>query len=309
MRHPNYLLNPGDMFQVNIDSVLYATGRGKTGQLREPKSWDVTSRKAKVPAEEEAAEAGEEVEAEVEAAEKATEVTADEPTDTEQASKQLRFLSKITKRILADDKYKLKANKKRDLRQFIKEAREAMSKMGRKDAEQMASTDLVSTISDMLKELALQNGKVIEQARQSNAFSAKATDDAEKAAEEASSEKKAASAAAAAPTSTGETESKKKKGPSWQFQLEEAELDAMKKEVKDFEDNPYDPSKPYHTPWQPRPYMSAFAFIPRYLEVNQNVCAAVYLRHPVARRNYAEVPSPFPPHVMQLAFNWYLRRR
>jgi hypothetical protein len=66
---------------------------------------------------------------------------------------------------------------------------------------------------------------------------------------------------------------------------------------------------PYATPWRPRDYMSAFAFIPRYLEVNQNVCAAVYLRHPVARPGLAEVPTPFHIETGQLAFNWYLRRR
>ena len=66
---------------------------------------------------------------------------------------------------------------------------------------------------------------------------------------------------------------------------------------------------PYATPWRPRDYMSAFAFIPRYLEVNQNICAAVYLRHPVARPGLAEVPTPFHFETGQLAFNWYLRRR
>jgi hypothetical protein len=55
--------------------------------------------------------------------------------------------------------------------------------------------------------------------------------------------------------------------------------------------------------------MSAFAFIPRYLEVNQNVCSAVYLRHPVARPGLAEVPSPLGAESADLAFNWYLRRR
>jgi hypothetical protein len=54
--------------------------------------------------------------------------------------------------------------------------------------------------------------------------------------------------------------------------------------------------------------MSPFAFVPRYLEVNQNICAAVYLRHPVARPGLSEVPTPFSPTLSQLAFNWYLRR-
>lgn len=61
--------------------------------------------------------------------------------------------------------------------------------------------------------------------------------------------------------------------------------------------------------WRTRNWMSAFAFIPRYLEVNQNVCSAVYLRHPVARPGLAEVPSPFAAETQTLAFQWYLRRR
>lgn len=61
--------------------------------------------------------------------------------------------------------------------------------------------------------------------------------------------------------------------------------------------------------WKSRNWMSAFAFIPRYLEVNQNVCSAVYLRHPVARPGLAEVPSPFAADTQTLAFQWYLRRR
>lgn len=62
-------------------------------------------------------------------------------------------------------------------------------------------------------------------------------------------------------------------------------------------------------PWTSKDWMSAFAFIPRYLEVNQNVCSAVYLRDPVARPGIAEVPSPFAPETLGLAFQWYLRRR
>lgn len=30
MRHPSYLLNPGDLFQVEPDRVMYATGAPKT---------------------------------------------------------------------------------------------------------------------------------------------------------------------------------------------------------------------------------------------------------------------------------------
>ncbi len=54
----------------------------------------------------------------------------------------------------------------------------------------------------------------------------------------------------------------------------------MEEHMREAEENPYDPSKPYATPWRPRNYMAPFAFIPQYLEVNQNICSAVYLRHP-----------------------------
>jgi len=74
-------------------------------------------------------------------------------------------------------------------------------------------------------------------------------------------------------------------------------------------DRAFDPSKPYRTPWRPRYYLSAFAFIPRYLEVSHNTGHAVYLRHPVARPMQSEVPTPFHHETLQLAYNWFLRRR
>ena len=61
--------------------------------------------------------------------------------------------------------------------------------------------------------------------------------------------------------------------------------------------------------WVPRPYLSPFAFIPRYLEVNHAICSAVYLRHPVCGPGFAEVPTPYGLETGALAFNWYLRRR
>lgn len=91
--------------------------------------------------------------------------------------------------------------------------------------------------------------------------------------------------------------------------LSDVEEKQLQKAIARARENPIDESKPYATPWRPRPYMSAFAFIPRYLEVNHNICSAVYLRHPVARPGMSEVPSPFNEGTQQLAFNWYLRRR
>ena len=91
--------------------------------------------------------------------------------------------------------------------------------------------------------------------------------------------------------------------------LSDQDLKDLRAALELLQNNPIDPSKPYLTPWQPREYMSAFAFIPRYLEVNQNICAAVYLRHPVARPGLAEVPTPFAEGTSAIAFAWYLRRR
>ena len=61
--------------------------------------------------------------------------------------------------------------------------------------------------------------------------------------------------------------------------------------------------------WHPREWLSPFAFVPRYLEVNYAVCSAVYLRHPVCGPGFAEVPTPYGAETGALAFNWYLRRR
>ena len=91
--------------------------------------------------------------------------------------------------------------------------------------------------------------------------------------------------------------------------LDSTQLKTLRDALKDARENPVDPSKPYATPWRPREWMSAFAFVPRYLEVHQRVCAAVYLRHPVARPGLAEVPTPYGTEINTLAHNWYLRRR
>jgi hypothetical protein len=92
-------------------------------------------------------------------------------------------------------------------------------------------------------------------------------------------------------------------------ELSDEEFETLQRALTQMRDNPLDNSKTYSTPWQPRQYMSAFAFIPRYLEVNQNICAAVYLRHPVARPGSAEVPTPFGESIATPAYGWYLRRR
>src|ERR1700759_5815024 len=44
MIHPGYLLNPGDMFSVDVDTVLWATGRHDlTGKLKATSSEELES--------------------------------------------------------------------------------------------------------------------------------------------------------------------------------------------------------------------------------------------------------------------------
>lgn len=69
-----------------------------------------------------------------------------------------------------------------------------------------------------------------------------------------------------------------------------------------------DASKPYFTPWTPRPFLGCFAVLPSHLEVSFSTCHAVYLRDPVARPGHSEVITPFPDHVHERAYMYYARK-
>lgn len=68
------------------------------------------------------------------------------------------------------------------------------------------------------------------------------------------------------------------------------------------------PSKPYFTPWKPRPFLAPFAILPHHLEVSFKTCHAIYLRDPVARPGHSEVITPFDVPVHQRAYMYYIRR-
>lgn len=311
MNHASYLLNPGDMFQVDPECVMTATGK-KKGKPRTLQQKAKGGRPAEGEEEEGDVEAEAEAEAEADAdaaedsaepAEAASEAAEPSPEEErEQLAKRLKFLSKTAKLVLTTDKDGLSVKKKRQLRSFIKEARDVSSQLGRKNAARAVTTDLVGSINAMLKEMVLNDPKVAGKAEASGAFTAEETAEATAAAAETAEE-------TAKPEAAPRDNKDKDKKDEERYEMTDEEADQLAQMVRDYEDNPVDETKPYATPWEPRRYMSPFAFIPRYLEVNQNICAAVYLRHPVARQGQAEVPSPFPPHVMELAFNWYLRRR
>ncbi|SCU85554.1 LADA_0D08218g1_1 [Lachancea dasiensis] len=69
----------------------------------------------------------------------------------------------------------------------------------------------------------------------------------------------------------------------------------------------HDPSKPYFTPWKPRPFLAPFAILPHHIEVSFKTCHAVYLRDPVARPGQSEVISPFGLPVHERAYMYYVR--
>ncbi|KAI6382435.1 hypothetical protein MCOR25_000728 [Pyricularia grisea] len=281
MRYPGYLLNPGDMFQVDPDRVMMATGAKKGNvefYLERQKNGTKRAGSAKAGKGEEEAEVAEE-DAEAAAEETSDAAVAVESAETEPVdeAEALKKTQEDLKKLLASAKDILKTNsgkdveakRKQKLRAFTKEAKEVLARTGRKNASVEGSTIQVDELSNLLSSLAV-----------------------------SPAEAKEAAAKATSPSD-----------PNSYDGLTDSEKRRFHEIMDEYNENPVDFSKPYWTPWKPRKWLAPFVFIPQYLEVNQNVCSAVYLRHPVARAGQSEVPSPFPEFIGQLAFNWYLRRR
>ncbi|KAI1368629.1 hypothetical protein F5Y08DRAFT_295408 [Xylaria arbuscula] len=271
--YPAYRLNPGDMFQVDPERVLYATGMPK----QPPKDQKRPSSLAEES--EEATEEAVEAAAEEDPADQAAEIEQDPdttdapeaaPLDMKPTRKQIQDLTDQAKTVLAEQR--LGVAQKKNLRKFVQSSKLLMSRTGRSDA---SPTEITDELATLVAELDLGVGQ--------------------------DKNKPAA-------TGGGASSSSDAIASLTNSQLRELEQ-RLEEHMREEQENPYDPSKPYVTPWRPRNYMSPFAFIPKYLEVNQNTCSAVYLRHPVARKGSAEVPTPYGLETSQLAFNWYLRRR
>jgi len=60
--------------------------------------------------------------------------------------------------------------------------------------------------------------------------------------------------------------------------------------------------------FSPVDYMQPWMFLPDYLEVNYATASAVFLRSPLPQPNHTEIPSPHPPAIHALAYDWYVRR-
>jgi hypothetical protein len=277
MPYPGYLLNPGDMFQVDMDRVMFATGAPKQihqvragrklRKMLRRRAKDTKPHRVGTKAKKDLLKQQRE-----EAEEKAQSRAVEEPTssgwqDIElvRAQRKVDFGSLLTQVEKSFDDRRLRpgAKQKIELRALRKDILGAMRTVNRKTAK-----TLDEELNSLLARMSITSSSQQAQAE-----------------------------------AEAEDQERNSKEPS------KEQIRALREAMQREAENPVDESKPYATPWTPRPYMSAFAFIPRYLEVNHNICSAVYLRHPVARPRLAEVPSPFPVEVQQLAFNWYLRRR
>ncbi|KAJ6584308.1 hypothetical protein B0H10DRAFT_2168078 [Mycena sp. CBHHK59/15] len=86
-------------------------------------------------------------------------------------------------------------------------------------------------------------------------------------------------------------------------------LQPPKKECDNVIDHPDAPAglTPFNLPF----YASPWLFIPAYLEVSFAMCSAVYVRHPTARPQYSEIPTPYDAdgEVIRAAWEWYVKNR
>lgn len=277
MVHPGYQLNPGDMFQVDPDRVMFATGAKK---LKKDlyKSFEQKQREMEQGSKGKAARGEDDGRIPTEEERKTLDTPADEEADPKKALKNLVLRAT---RITEGSKTSLSGKRLGELRDFTKNVRLTLTKYRPdKDGDELI---MKSTIADLETALA----DILTKIPQDSA---------------------AASAVAEATSNTVSATDAESSG-SQEDATVKKEAQVLHTVLERIRENPIDVSKPYATPWAPRDWMSAFAFIPRYLEVNQRICSAVYLRHPVARPGLAELPTPFHGETMGLAFNWYLRRR
>lgn len=255
MIYPGYMLNPGDMFQVEPERVLFATGAPKDKKERRATRMIRRSKKKAAAAEDAENESAESASPSPKADAKRS---AEPPNPKEILSS---LLSNAKSILSSDSKDTLSAKRKQDLRAFQRTIRNTLS---RTTTNTTLTDDLDAQLIQLTSKLQLTAPSLPEDPQP--------------------------------PTDQPAT-------------LSADDRRALRAALIEARENPIDATKPYATPWRPRDFMSAFAFVPRYLEVNHRVCSAVYLRHPVARPGLAEVPTPFHLETNMLAFNWYLRRR
>lgn len=264
MIYPGYQLNPGDMFSVEPDRVLYATGAPKDARERRNSRRFRAALKKSKPLPTDAEPSVEPAETSPSAPEEAS--TPDLPTSDPKET--LKTLVARAKTLLSNPPTALPAKRKQDIRAFLKLVKQNLSR----------PTILSDSLEAQFLELT---------SRLTNPSSP------------------SSSSSPDSPPSP-ETPAPAAEPPA---ALSAVDRILLHNALAEARENPIDASKSYATPWRPRPYMSAFAFVPRYLEVHHRICSAVYVRHPVARPGLAEVPTPYGSETNSLAYLWYLRRR
>ncbi|KAL8853863.1 MAG: hypothetical protein Q9221_001334 [Calogaya cf. arnoldii] len=268
MIYPGYLLNPGDMFQVEPERVMFATGAPKDSQQRS------AGRKVRRKSQASAAKSQDALPSDTEPVTPTKKTpptsTADEPS-SDSNKETLQSLLSQAKNLLTtpSSASNLSGKRKQDLRTFQRLLKRTLSRSRNQSIFPQKDTTLTDSLDAQLQELT----------QKLNLNPAPPAD---------------------------EEIDPRDLGPET---LTPENSSLLRKALAEARENPIDATKPYATPWRPRPYMSAFAFIPRYLEVHHRICSAVYLRHPVARPGLGEVPTPFGNDTNGLSFNWYLRRR
>jgi hypothetical protein len=262
------------MFQVEIERVMAATGKPKVPNKNQ-KALPTTARSEDADVED--------AEAEAEAEEGAAATEAAEALDGEAAKaakakhqETLKKLKEEAQKYMLTKNGHFRAKQKIALRQVLADVKGALDDARKPGSASVSEMDKVEVeLSALLNRLTMSPAQVkVENRKNKEALK----------------------------------QSKARGDPKPERALSYDQAALFRWVMREEYENPHDSSKPYATPWKPRDWMSPFAFVPRYLEVNQNICAAVYLRHPVARPGLSEVPTPFSPTLSQLAFNWYLRR-
>ena len=265
MIYPGYQLNPGDMFQVDPDRVLFATGAPKDKSERRA-GRRLRAKLSSKPSDDAADSA--EPQTPTSAVPPPPPSISNDPSTTPKDT--LKSLLAQAKGLLSDPSESLPAKRKQDLRAFQRTVKRTLA---RPDA--LTASSLDKQLEDITARIAAPPPPAPNPS-----------------------------------TTTADTPSLSTADLQAQAStLSSAQLKTLRSALQEARENPVDASKPYATPWRPREWMSAFAFVPRYLEVHQKVCSAVYLRHPVARPGLAEVPTPYGLELNSLAHNWYLRRR
>ncbi len=258
MIYPGYQLNPGDMFQVEPERVMFATGAPKDAAERR------AGRKARRK-QQSLAKSEDSPSSSAPASEPSADTAADSPEPNPRETLQ-SLLSQAQALLTSSSSSSLSGKRKQDLRAFQRLLKKTPA---RTHMFPQSSTTLTDSLDAQLQELTQKLNL-----------------------NPAPPPREQVDSRSLSPDTMTPENSK-----------------VLRRALEEARENPIDVTKPYATPWRPRPYMSAFAFIPRYLEVHHKICSAVYLRHPVARPGLGEVPTPFAVDVNSLAFNWYLRRR